>query len=140
MRFHSLSTGTSRRVAAVFVLVAAVVVAAFAASSAGGTRPQGAAATAASPLDEAKAVAAAAQKRPTSIGLTTPVGKPIPKGKKVVYIACGAIQACTVHIKFLKDAAKALGWTATMITTDGSPQQVQGAFDSALRSGADAII
>jgi ribose transport system substrate-binding protein len=137
MQIHSLSTGTPRRVAAVLVLIAALAVAAFAGSSAGGTRPQG---TAASPIDEAKAVAAQAQKRPTSIGLTTPIGKPIPKGKKVVYIACGAIQACTVHIKFLKDAAKALGWTASMITTDGSPQQVQGAFDSALRSGADAII
>jgi ribose transport system substrate-binding protein len=140
MRIDSRSTGTSRRVAAILVLVAAVVVAAFAASSARGVRPQAAAGLAATPLEEAKVVAAAAQKRPTSIGLTTPIRKPIPKGKKIFYISCGAIQACTVHIKFLKDAAKALGWTASMITTDGSPQQLQGAFDSALRSGADGII
>jgi ribose transport system substrate-binding protein len=133
MRIHSPTTGRPRRAVAIVAVIAAALVAAFAASSASGTRAQ-------SGLAEANAVAATALKRPTSIGLTTPVGKPIPTGKKVVYISCAAIQACTVHIKFISAAAKALGWSASMITTDGSPQQVQAAFDSALRSGADAII
>jgi ABC-type sugar transport system substrate-binding protein len=126
-------TPRHRREAGLATIVAVVVVAAFAAGTAGG----GSTATG---LAEAKAVAAAAMKRPTSIGLTTKVGKPIPKGKKVVYISCAKIEACTVHIKFLSAAAKALGWTASMIVSDGSPQQLQSSFESALRSGANGVI
>jgi ABC-type sugar transport system substrate-binding protein len=140
MRVQSLTAGKPRRSAAIVVIAAATLVTAFAAPGASGKPAQHASATAAPGLTEANAAVAAAQKRPTSIGLSTPVGKPIPKGKKIVYISCAAIQACTVHIKFINAAAKALGWTASMITTDGSPQQVQAAFDSALRSGADGII
>ena len=135
MRIQEAAAG-KRRFAALGLILAAAVIAAFAASTAGGTGAR----RSSGGLAEAKKVAAAAQKRPASIGLTAKITKPIPKGKKIVYIACGAIQACTVHIKFIQDAAKSLGWTASMITTDGSPQQVQAAFDSALRSGANALI
>ncbi|HEY1508817.1 MAG TPA: substrate-binding domain-containing protein [Solirubrobacteraceae bacterium] len=37
-------------------------------------------------------------------------------------------------------AAKILGWTSSLINTDGSPAQIQGAYDTAIRQGANAIV
>jgi ABC-type sugar transport system substrate-binding protein len=112
---------------------------AVAAATASGTATRRAG-TSASGLAQARAVAAQAQRRPTSIGLTTPITKAIPKGKKIYYVACGAIKACTVHITYIRDAAKQLGWTATMIPNDGVPEHWRAAVDTAIRKGADAII
>ena len=36
--------------------------------------------------------------------------------------------------------AALLGWTSTTIATDGSPAQIQNAYDTAVRDGADAVI
>ena len=77
--------------------------------------------------------------RPTSIRLTTPIGKPIPTGKKVIFISCG-VEACEIQGDIIKQGAADLGWTASTIGTDGSPEQLQNAFQTALRQGADAVI
>ena len=90
-------------------------------------------------MAEAQALAEKATTRPTSIGLTTPIGKPIPAGKKVVFISCG-VEACEIQGDIIKQGAADLGWTASTIGTDGSPEQLQNAFETALRQGADAVI
>ena len=77
--------------------------------------------------------------RPTSIGLTKPIGKPVPTGKKVVFISCG-VEACEIQGNIIKQGAADLGWTAETIGTDGSPEQLQNAFKTALRQGADGVI
>jgi ABC-type sugar transport system substrate-binding protein len=138
MSMRSLTVVTSRHVAGIVALVVAALIAAFAAAGASGSGSSQTRATAAPA--EAQRVATTALKRPTTIGLNAKIGKPIPRGKQLFYISCAKIEACTVHIKFISAAAKALGWTAKMIVTDGSPQQVQAAFDTALRQGADGII
>ena len=86
-----------------------------------------------------QALAQKATARPTSIGLTTPIGKPVPTGKKVAFISCG-VEACEIQGDIIKQGAADLGWTATTIGTDGSPEQLQNAFQTALRQGADAVI
>ena len=88
---------------------------------------------------EAQALAQKATARPTTIGLTDPIGKPIPTGKKVVFISCG-VEACEIQGDIIKQGAADLGWTASAIGTDGSPEQLQNAFKTAMRQGADAII
>ena len=88
---------------------------------------------------EAEALAQKTSARPTTIGLAAPVGKPIPTGKKIVFISCG-VQACEVQGDIIKQGAADLGWTATTIGTDGSPEQLQNAFKTALRQGADGVI
>ena len=88
---------------------------------------------------EAEALAQKTATRPTTIGLAAPVGKPIPTGKKIVFISCG-VQACEVQGDIIKQGAADLGWTATTIGTDGSPEQLQNAFKTALRQGADGVI
>jgi ribose transport system substrate-binding protein len=88
---------------------------------------------------EALTLAKQSTTRPTSIGITKPIGKPVPTGKKVVFISCG-VAACEAQGDIIKQGAADLGWTATTIGTDGSPEQLQNAFETALRQGADAII
>ncbi len=138
MRVKFVSKGQLRRPIATAAFLTAVTVAALCASTAHGTQAK--TAGAAADVKQARAILASAVKRPTSIGLTARIKKKIPTGKKIVYISCGAISACTAHITYIKDATKRLGWSASMITTDGSPQQIQAAWNSALRSGADGII
>src|SRR4051794_24337875 len=129
--------------APVLVLAAAAVIAVVVAVVAGGGggsnggSPAPGADTAG--LAKAKAVAQAATARPTSIGVTTPIGKPVPTGKKVAFISCG-VQACEIQGNIIKQGAADLGWTASTINTDGSPEQLQNAFETALRQGANAVI
>ena len=82
---------------------------------------------------------AAHSQRPTSIGVSVPITKPIPTGKKVVFISCGT-DTCTLQGSIIAQGAKELGWTASTIVTDGSAPQIQAAMTSAIRSGANGII
>ena len=90
-------------------------------------------------LSEAKTVMAEGSKRPTEITVTKTIDKPIPTGKKLAFISCGTAQ-CQLQGKIIQAAAGHLGWTSKTIATDGSPTQIQGAFDTALRGGADGVI
>jgi ribose transport system substrate-binding protein len=131
------------RKAAPFLALAAIlaVVVAVVASSGGGDGSSGepAAQGGGAGVAEATALAEKATTRPTSIGLTTPIGKPVPTGKKVAFISCG-VEACEIQGEIIKQGAADLGWTASTIGTDGSPEQLQNAFQTALRQGADAVI
>jgi ABC-type sugar transport system substrate-binding protein len=131
MSIHALA-----RRAPALALLAAIGVAAFAAVTAAAVNRPSATAPG---LADAQAVVAAATKRPTAIGLKTPIGKPIPKGKHVFFVSCG-VTACAQQAPIIASAAKTLGWTSTAINTDGSPQQLQAAFESAMRGGANAIV
>src|SRR3954454_24699994 len=90
-------------------------------------------------VSRAQTLAQQATTRPTTIGLATAVGKPVPTGKKVVFISCG-VQACEVQGDIIKQGAADLGWKGSTISTDGSPEQLQNAFETPLRQGADAVI
>src|SRR5215217_5783737 len=118
-----------------------VVGAAVAAVSGCGSDSGGSAAQSGGGAGVAKALTLSKQAttRPTSIGLTKPISKPVPTGKKVVFISCG-VEACEIQGDIIKQGASDLGWTASTIGTDGSPEQLQNAFETALRQGADAVI
>jgi ribose transport system substrate-binding protein len=90
-------------------------------------------------LSQAQQIVSQAMQRPTTVTVTQPVGKPVPTGKKVMFISCGAAQ-CQLQGSIIQQAAAKLGWSASTISTDGSPSQVQNAFNSALRTGANAVI
>lgn len=77
--------------------------------------------------------------RPTTIGLTTPINGTVPAGKKVAFISCGAA-GCDAQAPVIQQAAGDLGWTATTISTNGSPAQVQNAIETAIRQGADVVV
>jgi ribose transport system substrate-binding protein len=90
-------------------------------------------------LTKAQAVMTEGAKRPSEITVTTPIDKPIPTGKKLVFISCGAAQ-CQLQGDIVQKAAAHLGWTSKTVATDGSPTQIQDAFTTALRTGADGVI
>jgi ribose transport system substrate-binding protein len=88
---------------------------------------------------EAEQAVAEASARPTEINQTTPIDKEIPSGKKITFISCG-VEACAVQGPILAEGAELLGWSVTQVGTDGSPERIQGAFQAAIRAGADAVI
>jgi ABC-type sugar transport system substrate-binding protein len=77
--------------------------------------------------------------RPTEITQTKAIDKEIPTGKKITFISCG-VEACAVQGPILKEGAADLGWSVKEVGTDGSPEKLQGAFEAAIRDGADAVI
>jgi ABC-type sugar transport system substrate-binding protein len=90
-------------------------------------------------VSKAQAVMAEGAKRPSDITVSTPIGKPIPPGKKLVFISCGTSQ-CQLQGDIVQKAASHLGWTSKTIATDGSPTQIQEAFTTALRTDANGVI
>jgi ABC-type sugar transport system substrate-binding protein len=130
-------------VAAVAAIVTASAVAGCGSSSnnasSGSSSPTSGGAATSSTLNQAQQIMQQGTQRPTDITVSTPVGKPIPAGKKLVFISCGT-SSCVLQGDIIKQAASHLGWTSQTIATDGSPAQVQNAFTTALRDGANAVI
>ncbi|WP_037683513.1 sugar ABC transporter substrate-binding protein [Streptomyces cellulosae] len=78
-------------------------------------------------------------KRPDKIPVTQPVGKKIPTGKKIDFVLCG-VQSCQDLADFFTAAADQLGWRVNQIPTQGTPESVQAAYETAVRDKPDAVI
>ncbi|MFF7281140.1 sugar ABC transporter substrate-binding protein [Streptomyces griseorubiginosus] len=76
---------------------------------------------------------------PAEIPVTRPVGKPIPAGKTIDFILCG-VQSCQDLANFFTAAANQLGWHVRTISTQGTPESVQSAYEQALRDKPDAVV
>jgi ribose transport system substrate-binding protein len=79
------------------------------------------------------------EKRPTSIGITTPVGKAIPKGKVIDFIQCG-VPACAVEGNILASATTLLGWTLDRLNAGTSSQTIADAYQQAVTNKPAAVI
>lgn len=90
-------------------------------------------------LTAARAALKTYSERPASISVTQPVGKKIPKGKKIDFILCG-VQSCKDLADFFTEAAEELGWKVKQIATQGTPESVQAAYEQALRDKPDAVV
>jgi ABC-type sugar transport system substrate-binding protein len=89
-------------------------------------------------LAEAERLVSELEQRPTEINQKTPIDKPIPTGRKIAFISCGPA-SCLEFGKVLEPGAQMLGWSVETITTDGSPERLSNAVQSAIRGNADAI-
>jgi ribose transport system substrate-binding protein len=133
---------TRRRAARALLALALAAAPAGLAACGGSDASSGGSAGAAS---DAPGVAAAQKvydqytQRPTKIPITQPVGKPIPAGKKIVYIAC-AVPACQVLAKQFTEGAKVLGWSVKTVNAGGSPTDIQSAWAQAVREKPDAVV
>jgi ribose transport system substrate-binding protein len=107
-------------------------------SSTSSSSSSGSAASEDAGLAAAKANVEAHSKPPTKIGPTVPIGKPIPKGKRLVFINCGA-PACLIQGESFREAAKVLGWTVSTINAAPTPQAAQKAHDEAIRQHPDGV-
>src|SRR4051812_8972735 len=108
-------------------------------NSGGGSGGGGGGGSSSANTAEAKKMVDSAYQRPTKIQQTEPVGKDIPSGKKITWISCG-IAICEFQGNLVKEGADLLGWDVTVIGTDGTPEKVINAMESALRKGTDAIM
>lgn len=89
-------------------------------------------------VKEAEAIVAQYSKTPTSITVTTPIGKPIPEGKSVDFINCG-IPTCAAVGNSIEAAAKVLGWSYKSITGSTEPAGAQAAFNTAIQEKPSAV-
>lgn len=76
---------------------------------------------------------------PTQIGPNVPITKPIPTGKHIVYVNCGA-PACTEMGESFTQAAQVLGWTVSTIVATPTPAGIQAAFQDALQQHPNAVV
>jgi ribose transport system substrate-binding protein len=127
----------------VVVAVVAGLATACGSSSSGVTPSSGAAASSSSVssgVAQAEAQLAGHLARPTSIGITTPVGKPIPKDKTVAFVVCN-LPGCSELTGYFEAAADSLGWKVDVYDASlTSPEQAQTVFEQAIRSKPDAIV
>lgn len=85
----------------------------------------------------AKAVAAA-EKRPTSIEIKTPLKHKPPTGKTIDFLRCSQ-PVCAGYEQGLQPAAKALGWKLNSIPFQPTPEAEIAAIQQAVRQHPDGI-
>jgi ribose transport system substrate-binding protein len=90
-------------------------------------------------LTGAEAFVAKYSTEPSKITITTPIGKPVPKGKKLYFIPCGSPE-CLQEGAIVQQAGDLLGWTTVVTPNDGSPQGDKAAFEAAISGGANGIL
>jgi ribose transport system substrate-binding protein len=88
---------------------------------------------------EAQQVLAKLLVKPTQLPTTEKIGKPVPSGKKIAWIVCGAPE-CAALTKPLTEAATTLGWTIQSIDGGLTPETVQAAWNLAVQSKPDAVV
>ncbi len=133
----SARLGRGRLLGIVLVCTTALALAACGSSSS--STPKTSSATASTAFPAAVAANAKYEQRPTSIGITTPVGKTIPKGKVIDFIQCG-VPACVVEGDILESATNLLGWKLVRINAGTSPQQIADAYQQAITNKPNAVI
>jgi ribose transport system substrate-binding protein len=92
-------------------------------------------------FQQAESLALSYSKAPTSIGITQPVGKPIPSKKTIVLVGGGASAGGTIYAyDGFKQAASVLGWTIKEIQPqEPTPQLLQQALNQAIQLHPDAV-
>lgn len=90
-------------------------------------------------LAEAEKIVSEHEQRPAEIGVKTPIKKPIPKGKTLIYINCGA-EACTNTGKGVELGGEAIGWNIETINAEPVPQVLQNSIEEAIRKKPDYIV
>jgi ribose transport system substrate-binding protein len=139
MSRRTTPTGRTRATTALLTTAALLALAACGGNTGADNSSKAAAGGSSAGVKAAQQVLAQYAKRPTSVGITQPVGKPIPAGKKIDFILCG-VQSCQDLANYFTQAAKVLGWTVNKIPTQGTPQSVQAAWTQVVRDKPDAVI
>jgi ribose transport system substrate-binding protein len=90
-------------------------------------------------LAEAEELAAKYEAQPKSIGITEPVGKPIPEGKEIMFMMCG-IPSCQAFVEPVEKAASVLGWKVNVVVAGPTPDKTTQAWNLAVRDKPDAVV
>jgi hypothetical protein len=89
---------------------------------------------------EVKKLVDAMNVRPSTIPfLGPPITVPVPPGKTLYIVNCGA-PSCVAVSEFITKVAATLGWETNNIKTDGSPEQITNAWAQVLRDKPTAAV
>jgi ribose transport system substrate-binding protein len=91
-------------------------------------------------LTQAEALLAKYEQQPTQITSTVKISKPVPKGKTVYFITCGATPECTQEGAIVKSADNLLGWKTVIYNNDGTPQQWKAGFNQVVQAKPAAVL
>ncbi len=127
---------------AIAILVAGALLLAGCSSSSGGSTGNGGGTNGAGDsagLAAEQALVDKYSQQPTEIPASEPIGKPVPKGKTVVFVSCGTPN-CSIEGNIIKQATDLLGWTLKVINTDGTPETQKSAFAQAVQQKVDVVL
>lgn len=79
------------------------------------------------------------ESRPTSIGITVPLGAKIPPSKTIAYMECG-VPSCAALAIPLRRALTDVGWRLRVVNTGVTPESIKAAWDSLLQNKPDGVI
>ena len=133
----SFNFGHSRSLAVAGVCAGALAIAATAGAHSASSSSKKA--SAASTFGAAVVANKSYERRPTSIGITTPVGAKIPKGKTIDFIQCG-VPACAVEGNILQSATNLLHWKLVRLNAGTSAQTIADAYTQAVNNKPSAVI
>lgn len=93
-----------------------------------------------SAVAEAQAEVEKLEKRPTDIGITTPIKAAVPSGKRIAFVSsCQA--TCTALYNNLKEGAKVFGWSTELVNAiEGTPEVVKAAWEQMVANPPDGIV
>jgi ABC-type sugar transport system substrate-binding protein len=136
--------------AALLTAVAAVLLVAACSSSSSGSASSGSASSGSSSgglsaadtagLAQAEAALAKYETRPTAITNTVKITKPIPKGKTLDFITCGATPECTEEGQLVEQADNLIGWKTVILNNDGSTKQWKDDFNQVVQTKPAAVL
>lgn len=129
-------------VPATIVLAAALALGLTSCSSGAGTSSSGTGTPAdTAGIQQAQSLAQTYSQPPDSIGITQPVGKPIPANKTIVLVGAGRSgEGTIITYGGFEKAAQVLGWTVKQIQPDlPTPQDLQQALNQAIQLHPDAV-
>lgn len=133
---------TARPVALLAALAAVLLIAACGSSGSGSSSSSGSKLSSADQAGLAKAQAflAKAEARPTQITSTVKITKPVPKGKTVYFVTCGASPECTQEGAIVQQADNLLGWKTVVLNNNGTPQQWKSDFNQVVQAKPAAVL
>jgi len=91
-------------------------------------------------LAKAESFLAQYEQQPTQITSTVKISKPVPKGKTLYFITCGATPECTQEGPIVQQADNLLGWKTVVLNNDGTPQQWKAAFNQVVQAKPTAVL
>jgi ribose transport system substrate-binding protein len=104
-----------------------------------GASSSGSSASAGSKYPDLDSVVAKLTQRPTTIGITEAVKQPIPSGKTIAFIQCGA-PICVSLGKDLSAAAAKVNWKVNPIDAGLTAESIKAAWAQAVTTKPDAVV
>lgn len=78
-------------------------------------------------------------KTPTNVGVTVPIGKQIPAGKRIVFMSCGT-PTCALLGKITQQAGALLRWNVQVVNAGVTPESVHAAWARVASNPPDGVI